>query len=213
MPTTSPSSTVSISERGVMYFYSEAIAQVAPFSSDSTCPRQGPFAPSCFQDFPATMGLSDSRLRSSVRLFIPGQPSVHSPYHSGSPRFLGASFRVRFPLSPRDARQVPLPVASLPVSGFTISGRLATPTLRNEADLGSLALRLTRSRSGAVHPFVTRVASGHRSASYARLPSRRGPPLHGERAITMTDSFQSARCTRLGLALQRRREHRGTLFS
>jgi hypothetical protein len=203
MPTTSPSSTVSISERGVMYSYSGTIAQVAPFSSDSTCPRQGPLAPSCFQDFPATMGLSDSRLRSPDRLFIPGQPSVCSPYRSGSPRFLGASFRARFPLPPRGALQVPTPVASLQVSGLAVSGRLATPTLRNEADPGSLSLRLTRSQSRAVNPFVTRIAPGHRSASHAQLPSRRGPPLHGERAITMTDSFQSARCTRLGLALPR----------
>jgi hypothetical protein len=36
-------------------------------------------------------------------------------------------------------------VASPPTTGFTQSGRLATLLWRNEADSGSLALRLTRS--------------------------------------------------------------------
>jgi hypothetical protein len=212
---TSLSSTASISERSDLLkftrlqpFHNGTYVQAAPISSDSARPRQGPLAPSCFQDFLATMGLSDSRLRQTARLFIPAYPVVPTPRRRGSPRFLGPSFRARFPLSPRGALQVHTPVASLQVSGLTISGRLATPTLRNEADSGSLALRLTRSQSGAIHPFATRVTPSCRSASYVQLPSRRGPPLHGERAISMTDSFQSARCTRLVLALQSRKAHR-----
>ena len=52
---------------------------------------------------------------------------------------------------------MPLVVASPPVAGFTISGRLATPTLRNEAESGSLSLGLTRSQSKATHLFATTV--------------------------------------------------------
>jgi hypothetical protein len=213
---TSLSGTASISERSDLLriarlqpFHNGTYVQAALISSDSARPRQGPLAPSCFQDLLATMGLSDSRLRQMTRLFIPAYPVVPTPHRRGSPRFLGPSFRARLPLSPRGALQVPTPVASLQMSGLAISGRLATPTLRNEAESGSLALRLTRSQSGAIHPFVTRFSPSYRSASYAQLPSRRGPPLHGERAITMTDSFQSARYTRLGLALQRHGGHRG----
>jgi hypothetical protein len=203
---TSPTGTASISKKRVFpkvarprSFHIGTIVQVALLSSDSAYPRQGPLAPSCFHDFLATMGLSDSRLRQTPRLFIPGHPSSR---RSGSPRFLGPSFRARFPLSPRGALPVLSPVASPQISGLTLSGRLATPTLHNEADSGSLALRLTRSQSGVIHPFVTRIAPNHRTAPHDQLPFRRGPPLHGERVITMTDSFQSARCTRLILALQ-----------
>jgi hypothetical protein len=206
---TSLTGTASISERSdllkfttLQSFHYGTYFQVAQLSSDSARPRQGPLAPSCFQDILATMGLSDSRLRQTARLFIPDHPVVPTPRRRGSPRFLGASFRARFPLSPRGALQVHTPVASLQVSGLAISGRLATPTLCNEAESGSLSLRLTRSQSGAICPFVSKIAPGHRTASYVQLPSRRGPPLHGERAISMTDSFQSARCTRLILALQ-----------
>jgi len=42
-----------------------------------------------------------------------------------------------------EVRRLRLPVASPPMSGFLFSGRLATPTLRNEAESGSLALQLT----------------------------------------------------------------------
>ena len=209
---TSLTGTASISERSDLLkfttlqpFHYGTYFQVAQLSSDSARPRQGPLAPSCFQNFLATMGLSDSHLRQTPRLFIPAHPVVIlTPRRRGSPRFLGPSFPARLPLSPRGALPVLSPIASLQVSGLTVSGRLATPTLPNEAGSGSLTLRLTGSQSGAIRPFVTRLLPGYRTASYARLPSRRGPPLHGERAIPMTDSFQSARCTRLILALPTR---------
>ncbi len=54
------------------------------------------------------------------------------------PRFLDVSVRARSPQLPRDAQQVLLIVASLPVAGFTTSGKLATPNVRNEAETGSL---------------------------------------------------------------------------
>jgi len=183
-------------------FRSRTFVQAAHSLSYSACPQQGPFAPSCFQDFLATMGLSDSRMQQISRLFIPGHPPAFPPSRSGSPRFLGASFRKRPPLSPRSAPQVRIPVSSLQVSGFAQSGRLATPTLCNEAETGSLSLGLMRSRFRGINPFATRVTPDHRSASHGWLPSRRGPPLHGEQAITMADTSQSARHTRLILAHQ-----------
>jgi len=183
-------------------FRSGTIVQAVHSLSDSAYPQQGPLAPSCFQGFLATMGLSDSRLQQSLRLFIPGYPPALSPGRNGSPRFLGASFRARSPLSPRGALQVRLSVSSLQVTGFIISGSLATPDKCNEAETGSLALGLTRLRSRGFAPLASTYFYGHRPASCARLPSRRGPPLHGERTISMADSFQSARCTRLRLALQ-----------
>jgi len=50
--------------------------QAAHFLSYSASPQQGPLAPPCFQGFLATMGLSDSHLRQTSRLFIPGRPSA-----------------------------------------------------------------------------------------------------------------------------------------
>jgi hypothetical protein len=165
------------------------IVQAAHSFSDSACPQQGPLAPSCFQDFLATMGLSDSRLRQTLRLFIPGHPPARSPGRSGSPRFLDASFRARSSQPPRGALQVPLFVSSLQVAGFINSGSLAAPNQRNEAESDSLALGLTRLRSRGITPFASICTYEYRPASHAWLPSRRGPPLHGERTITTADTF------------------------
>jgi hypothetical protein len=195
-------------------FRNGTIVQAAHSFSDSACPQQGPLAPPCFQGFLATMGLSDSHLRQTFRLFIPGRLPALSPGRSGSPRFLDASFRARSPQSPRGALQVLLLVSSLQVTGFIISGSLATPDQCNEAESDSLALGLTRSRSRGFAPFASICCYGYRPASHARLPSRRGPPLHGERVITIADTFQSARCTRLILALQTHTDpHRRTQIS
>ena len=120
---------------------------------------------------------------------------------AGSHRFLDASVRVRSPQSPRNARRMLSVVASSPVAGFTISGRLATSDLCNEAETGSLywgsRVRGQRLSSHRLH------TGGDRPASRVQLPSPEGPPLYGERPITIADSFQSASHTRLILALQR----------
>ena len=50
------------------------------------------------------------------------QPGGH---RVGSPRFLRPSFDTRPPQSPRTARRMPSLVASPPMAGFTLSGRLA----------------------------------------------------------------------------------------
>ena len=84
-----------------------------------------------------------------------------------------------------------------------MSGCLAALTWCNEAETGSLALGLTRSRSVVSLHIAIIISSNHRPASHGQLPSHRGPPLHSEQAITMADTFQSARCTRLRLALRK----------
>ena len=81
--------------------------------------------------FPATMGSSDSQAVSST---VPGPL-----------RFLNLSFPARRLQSPRGAHRLRANVSSPMVSGFSIFGSLATPTLCNEAESSSLALRLTSS--------------------------------------------------------------------
>jgi hypothetical protein len=81
--------------------------------------------------FLATMGSSDSR---AVFSTLPG-----------SLRFLDLSFPARRLQSPRGAHRLRANVSSPMVSGFSIFGSLATPTLCNEAESSSLALRLTSS--------------------------------------------------------------------
>jgi len=168
---------------------SGTLVQAAHSFSDSACSQQGPLAPSCFQDFIATIGLSDSQLQQTSRLFVPGHPPAPTPDHSGSPRFLDASFRARSPLSPRDALQMHLPVASLQMAGFRVSGRLAASNWCNEAEPGSLALGLTRSRSVVSLHFAVDLNTNHRPASHVRLPLHRGPPLHSEQVITMAGTL------------------------
>ena len=90
----------------------------------------------------------------------------------GSPRFLDASFRARSPLSPRGALQVPILISSLQVKGFSISGSLAAPNRCNEAESGSLALRLALSPLKASPDRVT--------PSHARSATCQTGNLQGE---------------------------------
>jgi len=192
----------SIYLKGVHLTRIGTFVQAAHFLSHSACPQQGPLAPPCFQGFLTTMGLSDSHLRQISRLFIPGHPSalhlatvglpgssVHLsarafPYHPGAP------YRCICPLLPCRFQASPHP------AGWPL------PSMCNEAETGSLSLRLTRSQSRGSTSFASHLSGGDRPASRDRLPLRRGPPLHGEQAITMANSFQLARRTRLGLAHQ-----------
>jgi len=84
---------------------------------------------------------------------------------------------------------MPLPVTILQMAGFHVSGRLAASDWCNEAETGSLALGLTRSRSVVSLHFAVDVTINHRPASHVRLPLHRGPPLHSEQAITMAGTF------------------------
>lgn len=110
-------------------------------------------------------------------------------HRTGSPRFLGGPVRMRRPLPPREASKVLVLVTTLAVAGFTTLWRVGHLHKRNEAEPGSLALRLTRSLAGASTPGL--------------LPSPPGP-LPAERAIRKATSFQVTRSARLILALQRR---------
>jgi len=170
-------------------FRSRTFVQAAHSFSDSACSQQGPLAPRALPRFFATMDLSDSQSQQISRLCIPGHPLALTPSRAGSPRFLGASFRTRPPQTPRNALQVPTPVATLQVAGFVHYGRLATLSWTNEAESGSLALGLARSRSVVLTTSQSGSTPDYRSAPHDRLPSHRGPPLHGEQAITMTDTF------------------------
>ena len=66
-------------------------------------------------------------------------------------------------LSPRRAGQLHTPVASLPALSFTYPGRMTTLIPYNEAEPGSLSLRLTHSRREAspdrVNPSRARSAT------------------------------------------------------
>src|SRR5208337_2387073 len=93
---------------------------------------------------------------------------------------------MRRPQPPRRARRLLAPITSPPVSGFITYGRLAAPTLHNEAESGSLALRLTGSPHEASPHGLLRL-------TLARLPV--------EWAIDRVSSFQPTRSARFILAL------------
>ena len=103
------------------------------------------------------------------------------------------SVDARCPLSPRAAHPLHVLVASRMVTGFIISGSLTAANWCNEAESGSLALRLTSSPP---------------RAPTARLPAPPPSRLHGERAIAMVSTFQLTRSTRLCLAHRNTRNAR-----
>jgi len=92
------------------------------------------------------MGLSDSRPGPIPRLWIPsgGEGRLSFPALPGLP---GSSTDLSLravPYYPGRSDECLL-IASPPISGFIIFGRLATSNLRHEAESGSLALRLAGS--------------------------------------------------------------------
>jgi len=119
---------------------------------------------------------------SSLVMVSSGLPaSVATPCAAGSPRFLSGSFPARCPHPPRKARQVLLPVASPPVSGFIIFGSLATfDCPANQKVAGSVTrpnrVYITLRLAGS--PFE---ASPREIApTLARLATCRTGNLHGE---------------------------------
>jgi hypothetical protein len=109
--------------------------------------------------------------------------------HAGSLRFLNLSFPARCLQPPRRARRLHTGVASSTVADFTISGRMVTPILRNEAESSSLALRLA--------------GSPPRSSAWGLLLSPPGR-LHDGHLVFMMISFHFIREVRLGLTHPRR---------
>jgi hypothetical protein len=138
--------------------------------------------------FNATMSPSDSRpgqlaVIYSHELLIPAQ-ALGWGHLAGSLRFLDGSVDIRRPQPPRGVQPLPLLVAWR-------SGVRLHPFLKvghshllgfNEAESGSLALRLTSSLS---------------QASAGRSPVTPLSRLHGERAIAMVSPFHLTRSSRL----------------
>ena len=121
-----------------------------------------------------------------------------------SPGLPGPSTRLSsraLPTHPGTARYVQVLVTSASVTGFSISGSLAGCHWFNEAESGSLVLgsRL-RSLTTVLGHAPGCIARPDRSVSRSRLPFHAGPELHGERAIHMADTSQSARRIRVTLA-------------
>jgi hypothetical protein len=143
--------------------------------------------------FPATMGLSDSRIGPSPGLCLSLGRWGWWPRPTGSPRFLDRSVRARCPLSPRRVRQVLALVASPPMAGFSLFGSLATVIWCNEAEPGSLALRLAR-----WPPEASPAGSLRRALGWLLV----------ERAINKVNTSQLTRSARLGLALRNTRTTR-----
>jgi len=116
-----------------------------------------------------------------------------SSSHAGPLRFLDFSFPMRCLQSPRGVRRLLSGVASPAMTDFSISGSMVTPSLCNEAESSSLALRLT--------------GSPHRASVWGLLLS---PPswLHdGHQVITMI-TFQIIREVRLSLTHRNTRKAR-----
>jgi hypothetical protein len=103
-------------------------------------PRQGPFAPPALPGLNATTTPSDS-CSGPIAVIISLDQLRRIPKSPPPPEQVSQvpdrSVDARCPLPPRRARPLRVLVASRPVSGFTSSGRLATPDLRNEAETGS----------------------------------------------------------------------------
>jgi len=152
--------------------------------------RQGPFARPALTGFVATMNPSDSRSRPNHSYLFPW-PVVAAVHTLVTPR--------RVSQVPRLVCQRPPPPTTPGSSTAAIAHCFAVDTRlrhlwqvghsqqRNEAESGSLALRLTPSSHGA---------------SVAGSPRHPPDRLHGERAITMVSSFQLTRPARLCLAHQ-----------
>ena len=131
-----------------------SVVRVAPKRNSCLQPlRVDVQAPSLHGRYPLRSYYEPVRLPhvAPARLLLPAHvcwplTGTQSPQHDGgSPRSRVQSLRARCPLSPRQARRMPVPIASPPLLGFIIYGSLAACTVLHEADTGSLTLRLTRS--------------------------------------------------------------------
>ena len=128
-----------------------AAAKTEHASSCATNLRQGPFAPLELPSFDATMNPSDSRRGQnavmSSRVPLSRLPSSRDT----SPGLSGSSRVCRYPPSSTTpgSRTAACAHSFAARAGFALYGRLATPSKHNEAESGSLALRLTASPSGA----------------------------------------------------------------
>jgi len=157
-------------------FYHMAPRQTMPYSTsdfgfNSCALTVSPLRSRLIRPFLTTMGPSDFRRGVAAC--------------AGSPRLLDFSFPTRCLQSPRGARRLRSSVASPTMAGFVQSGRLATPTLCNEAESSSIALRLA--------------GSPRRASSWGLLLSTPSW-LHVGHLFDMLITFQINREASLGLA-------------
>src|ERR1017187_2502684 len=119
------------------------------------------------------MGLSDSRPEPFPRLLIPSGRWGRLPFPAlpGLPGSSTDLFLRAVPNHPGRSGECLL-IASPPISGFILSGGLATSTWRHEAESGSLALRL----AGLLPRFPP---AGLRRLAPVQLHARTSN-LHGE---------------------------------
>ena len=118
--------------------------------------QQGPFAPPELPGLNATTTPSDS-CSSPIAVMDSLDQSRRVPKNPSPPEQVSQvpdrSVDARCPLPPRRARPLRVLVASRPVSGFTSSGRMATPTcVTRPKRVHAFALRLTSLSSRAPHP-------------------------------------------------------------
>jgi len=130
------------------------------------------------------MGLSDSRPRPTPGYLFP--TAVYAP--AGLPGSLTDLSTRAAPSHPEEPDDCLRPLLHRRFQASSFLGRLATPTLRHEAETGSLALRL------ACLPC---------KASPVELLPLTLARLLVERAIYKISSFQNIRSARLILALPR----------
>ena len=162
--------------------------QSVPQPSESALPRQGPFAPQALPRFKATTSLSDSHANNAQLMdsLCIWSRLRHNRSH-GSPSLPNLTFPARCPHSPRRTPPLLVNIASRRMTGFGTSDRLALLTWCNEADSGSLALRL----AGSLH-----------GASTLRLLSALSVSLHAGRSVGMMNTSQFIglgwRCWRTG---------------
>ena len=136
--------------------------------------------------FSATMGLSDSRQRPTLGYLFPRfVAATAGPPGSSTDLSTRAA-----PFHPEESDDCSHPLLHRRFQASSFSGRLATPTLRNEAETSSLALRLACSpcKASPVQSLAPTLAR-----------------LLVERAIYKISSFQNIRSARLILAHQRRK--------
>ncbi len=155
--------------------------------------RQGSFAPRELPRFKANTTLSDSRLGRDVvmrsHISLAGR---HARRPAAGPGLPGSSLICRRPPSPLTPGSPPAARARCFTGGvrFRHLRRVDHYHWFNEAETGSLTLRLTSSPS---------------RAPTTRLPASPPSRLHGERASAMVSTFQLTRSTRLSLAHRRKR--------
>jgi hypothetical protein len=128
-------------------------------------------------------------------LWIPSGRCRRPLHFAGSPGTRQFSIHARPPHPPRAARRVRLLVASAPVAGFVIFGRVAAASVsvtrpNRVRCCWTRVFALTTRWSGRPAAALPRP---DRSVSRRQLPFDAGPERHGERAIHMADTSQSAR--------------------